>query len=154
MQRLRMAVAGALVAAMTLGTYQVAAARSAGTSGQSKFCATAQQLQGEIQSLDDIDLETVSIADVRSTYRQYVDLVKQLQKETPKALKNALKRLRAFYNRVAEGKLNLDVTSERSLRRFARDVERAGKDVERIFTYLEDECGITFSTDTTSPTTT
>jgi exo-beta-1,3-glucanase (GH17 family) len=153
MHRFRIVVATALVSAMTLATYQVAAAGSGGTSGQSEFCATAQQLKGEIQSLDDIDLETVSIADVKSTYRTYVDLIKQLQKETPKALKNAFKRLRTFYNRVAEGELNIDVTSERSLRRFARDVDRAGKDVERIFTYLEDKCGITFSTDTTTATT-
>ena len=153
MQRLRIAVASALVAAMTLATYEVAAARSTGTSGQSEFCATAQELQSEIQSLDDIDLETVSVSDVRARYRTYVDLIKQLQKETPKALKNAFKRLRTFYNRVAEGELNIDVTSERSLRRFARDVERAGKDVERIFTYLEDKCGITFSTNTTTATT-
>jgi hypothetical protein len=153
MQRLRIAVASALLAAMTLGTHQIAAARSTGTSGQSEFCATAQQLQSEIQSLDDIDLETVSISDVRATYRTYVDLIKQLQKETPKELKNAFKRLRAFYDKVADGKLKLDITSERSVRRFARDVERAGNDVERLFTYLEDKCGITFSTDTTTATT-
>jgi hypothetical protein len=150
MRRFRVVVASALVSAMTLGTYQIAAAGSTGTSGQSKFCATAQQLQGEIQSLDDIDLETVSISDVRSTYRTFVDLIKQLQKEAPKELKNAFKRLRAFYDKVADGKLKLDITSARSVRRFAREVERAGKDVERLFTYLEDECGITFETPTTT----
>jgi hypothetical protein len=151
MHRLRIVIAGALVSALPLVTYQVAAASSSGTAGQSSdFCGAAQELQGEIQSLDDIDLETVSISDVRTTYRTYVDLVKQLQKETPKELKNTFKRLRAFYDKVADGKLKLDITSEKSIRRFARDVEKAGNDVERLFTYLEDECGISFTTETTT----
>jgi hypothetical protein len=149
MHRIRTVVAGTLVSAMTLVTYQVASASSTRTSAQSSsFCATAQELQGEIESLDDIDLETVSISDVRTTYRDYVDLIKQLQKQAPRALKNAFKRLRAFYDRVADGKLNLDITSARSVRRFARDVERAGKDVSKIFTYLEDECDISFEDST------
>ena len=138
---------------MTLLTSQVAWAGSTRTSAQSSsFCETARELQGEIESLDDIDLETVSISDVRTTYREYVDLIKQLQKKAPKTLKNAFKRLRAFYNRVADGKLDLDITSEKSLRRFAREVERAGKDVSKIFTYLEDECGISFEDSTTTTT--
>jgi hypothetical protein len=149
MHRIRTVVAGTLVSAMTLVTYQVASASSTRTSAQSSsFCATAQELQGEIESLDDIDLETVSISDVRTTYREYVDLIKQLQKQAPRTLKNAFKRLRAFYDRVADGKLNLDITSARSVRRFARDVERAGKDVSKIFTYLEDECDISFEDST------
>jgi hypothetical protein len=152
MHRFRIAMVGLLVAATPLVTYQVASARSTGTSGQSEFCSAATGLETEIESLDDIDLETVSISDVRTTYRQYVDLIKQLQKEAPKELKNAFKRLRAFYNRIAEGKI--DVTSERSLKRFFRDVEKAGKDVSKVFTYLEDECGITFESETTTPTTT
>jgi hypothetical protein len=152
MQRFRIALAGLLVAATPLATYQVASARTSGTSGQSEFCSAAVDLETEIESLDDIDLETVSISDVRTTYRQYVDLIKQLQKEAPKELKNAFKRLRAFYNRIAEGKV--DVTSERSIRRFVRDIEKAGKDVSKVFTYLEDECGITFESETTTPTTT
>jgi predicted nucleic acid-binding Zn-ribbon protein len=149
MHRIRTVVAGTLVSAMTLVTYQLASASSTRTSAQSSsFCATAQELQGEIESLDDIDLETVSISDVRTTYREYVDLIKQLQKQAPKALKNAFKRLRAFYDKVADGKLKLDITSARSVRRFARDVERAGKDVSKIFTYLEDECDISFEDST------
>jgi hypothetical protein len=152
MHRFRIALAGLLVAATPLATYQVASARTSGTSGQSEFCSAAVDLETEIESLDDIDLETVSISDVRTTYRQYVDLIKQLQKEAPKELKNAFKRLRAFYNKIAEGKVN--VTSERSLRRFIRDIEKAGKDVSKFFTYLEDECGITFESETTTPTTT
>jgi uncharacterized protein YutE (UPF0331/DUF86 family) len=152
MHRFRIAVAGLLVAATPLVTYQVASARTTGTSVQSEFCSAATGLEAEIESLDDIDLETVSISDVRTTYRQYVDLIKDLQKEVPKELKNALKRLRAFYNKIAEGKV--DVTSERSVRRFLKDVEKAGKDVSRMFTYLEDECGITFESETTTPTTT
>jgi hypothetical protein len=152
MHRFRIALAGLLVAATPLATYQVASARTSGTSGQSEFCSAAVDLETEIESLDDIDLETVSISDVRTTYRQYVDLIKQLQKEAPKELKNAFKRLRAFYNKIAEGKVN--VTSERSLRRFIRDIEKAGKDVSKFSTYLEDECGITFESETTTPTTT
>jgi hypothetical protein len=35
-------------------------------------------------------------------------------------------------------------------RRFARDVARAGKDVSRLFTYLEDQCGVTFESPTTA----
>ena len=151
MDRIRIVVAGTLLSTMTLLTTQVAWAGSTRTSAQSSsFCETARELQGEIESLDDIDLETVSISDVRTTYREYVDLIKQLQKQAPKALKNAFKRLRAFYNKVADGKLELDITSARSVRRFARDVERAGKDVSKIFTYLEDECGISFEDSTTT----
>jgi len=37
---------------------------------------------------------------------------------------------------------------KRFYRRF--DVERAGKDVSRLFTYLEDKCGVTFETATTT----
>ena len=37
---------------------------------------------------------------------------------------------------------------KRSYRRLA--VERAGKDVCRLFTYLEDKCGVTFETPTTT----
>lgn len=145
---------GLLVAATPLVTYQVASARSTGTSGQSEFCSAATGLEAEIESLDDIDLENVSISDVRTTYRQYVDLIKQLQKEAPKELKTAFKRLRAFYDKVADGKLKLDVTSERSVEKFAKEVDKAGKNVSKVFTYLEDECGITFESETTTPTTT
>ena len=151
MDRIRIVVAGTLLSTMTLLTTQVAWAGSTRTSAQSSsFCETARELQGEIESLDDINLETVSISDVRTTYREYVDLIKQLQKEKPKALKNAFKRLRTFYDKVANGKLKLDITSEKSIERFARDVERAGKDVSKIFTYLEDECGISFEDSTTT----
>lgn len=146
LHRFRIVVAGALVSSMTLVTYQVASASSTRTPAQSSssFCATAQSLQGEIQSLDEIDLETVSISDFRSTYRRFADLIKQLQKEAPKELKNAFKRLRAFYDKVVEGKIKLDITSAKSVRKFAKDIERAGKDVSKLFTYLEDECGVTF----------
>ena len=151
MHRLRIVVAAALVSAMTLVTYQVASAGPTRTPAQSSsFCATAQSLQGEIQSLDEIDLETVSISDFRSTYRRFADLIKQLQKEAPPELKNAFKRLRTFYDKVANGKIKLDITSVKSVRRFARDVERAGKDVSKLFTYLEDRCGVTFERPTTT----
>jgi hypothetical protein len=152
LHRLRIVVAVTLVSAMTLVTYQVASASSTRTPAQSSssFCATAQSLQSEIQSLDEIDLETVSISDFRSTYRRFADLIKQLQKEAPKELKNAFKRLRTFYAKVAKGKIELDVTSAKSVRKFAKDVERAGKDVSKLFTYLEDQCGITFESTTTT----
>lgn len=151
MYRIRTVVAGALVAAMTLGMYQVASAGSTRTATQSSsFCATAQSLQGEIQDLGNVDLATVSFSDVKSTYRRFADLIKQLQKEAPKALRNTFKRLRNFYDKVANGNIKLDVTSVESVRRFARDIERAGKDVSRLFTYLEDKCGVTFETPTTT----
>ena len=151
LHRFRILVSGALVCAMTLVTYEVASASSTRTPAQSSsFCATAQSLQGEIQGLDEIDLETVSISDFRSTYRRFADLIKQLQKESPKELKKTFKRLRAFYDKVTNGKIELDITSGTSIRRFARDVQRAGKDVSKVFTYLEDNCGITFETPTTT----
>ena len=149
MHPIRTLVAGALVSAMTLGTYQVASAGRTATQS-SRFCATAQSLQGEIQDLGNIDLATVSVSDVKSTYRRFANLIKQLQKEAPRTLKNAFKRLRNFYDRVANGNIKLDVTSAESVRRFARDIERAGKDVSRLFTYLEDKCGVTFETPTTT----
>ena len=151
MHRFRIVVAVTLVSAMTLVTYQVASASSTRTPVQSSsFCATAQSLQDEIQSLDEIDLETVSISDFRSTYRRFADLIKRLQKEAPKELKKAFKRLRAFYDKVANGKIELDVTSAKSIRKFAKDVEKAGMDVSKLVTYLEDECGITFENTTTT----
>jgi type VI protein secretion system component VasK len=150
MHPIRTVVAGALVSALTLGTYQFASAGSIGTATQSSFCATAQRLQGEIQDLGNVDLATVSFSDVKSTYRRFADLIKQLQKEAPRTLKNAFKRLRNFYDKVANGNIKLDVTSAESVRRFARDIERAGKDVSRLFMYLEDKCGVTFETPTTT----
>jgi len=152
LHRFRIVVAVVLVAAMTLVTYQVASARSTRTPAQSSssFCATAQSLQSEIQGLDEIDLETVSISDFRSTYRRFADLIKQLQKQAPPELKNTFKRLRAFYDKVANGKIKLDITSGTSVRRFARDVQRAGKDVSKLFTYLEDQCGVTFESPTST----
>jgi hypothetical protein len=144
MRRFRIVVAGGLAAAMTLATFQVASADATGASAQSSsaFCATAQQLQSEIQSLDDIDFESLSVRSIRATYRTYVDLLKQLQKETPKELKDEFKRLRRLYQRVVDGKLTLG--------ELPRAISKAGDDLSTIFTYLEDECGITFETPTTT----
>jgi hypothetical protein len=151
MHPIRTLVAGAVVVAMTLGTYQVASAGSTGTATQSSsFCAAAQSLQGEIHDLGNVDLATVSVSDVKSTYRRFSDLIKQLQKEAPRTLKNAFKRLRNFYDKVANGNVKLDITSAESVGRFARDIERAGKDVSRLISYLEDKCGVTFETPTTT----
>ena len=153
MRRFRIVVAAALVSSMTLVTYQVAAASPTGrlrNRRRRRRSARRPESSGEIQSLDEIDLETVSISDFRTTYRRFADLIKQLQKEAPKELKNAFKRLRAFYNKVGDGKIELDVTSAKSIRKFAKDVEKAGKDVSKVFTYLEDNCGITFETPTTT----
>jgi hypothetical protein len=59
MHPIRAVVAGVVVSAMTLGTYQVASAGSTGTARQSSsFCATAQRLQGKIQDLGNVDLAT------------------------------------------------------------------------------------------------
>jgi hypothetical protein len=71
MHPIRTVIAGALVSAMTRGTYQVASAGSTGTGTQSSsFCATARGLQGEIQDLGNVDLATVSAYDFKSTYRR------------------------------------------------------------------------------------
>src|SRR5260370_31714671 len=125
MYRTRTVVAGARAAAMTLGMYQVASAGSTGTDTQSSsFCATAQSLQGEIQDLGNVDLATVSVSDVKSTYRRFADLIKQLQKEAPKTLKNAFKRLPNFYRKVANGNIKLDVTRATAIGGFARTWDR------------------------------
>jgi hypothetical protein len=151
MHWIRGVVAGALVSAMTLGTYQVASAGSTGTATQaSAFCATAESLQGEIRDLRNVDLATVSFTGIKRTYRRFADLIKELQKEAPQSLKSSFNRLRTFYDKVVNGKVKLDITSEKSVRNFARDVQRTGKDVAKLFTYLEDTCGITFETPTTT----
>jgi gas vesicle protein len=144
MHRFRIVVAGGIVAAMMLATLQIASAGATGRSTQSSsaFCATAQQLESEIQSLDDIDLESLSVRSIKATYRTYVDLVKQLQKETPKELKDEFKRLRRLYQRGVDGKLTLG--------EFPKAISRAGDDLSTIFAYLEDECGIAFETPTTT----
>src|SRR3989440_5814424 len=117
MHPIRTVVAGALASAMTLATYQVAA---------------AQSLQGEIQDPGNVDLVTVSVSDVKSTYRRFADLVKQLPKEGPQKGKNAFKRLRHFYDKVADGDIQLHGTSQESVTRSARDVGRGGQGVARL----------------------
>ena len=76
MHRCRTVVAGALVASTSLATYQVVSAPPTGASAQSAFCSTAQQLQSEIQSLGDIDLENLSVRSIKSMYRRDVRLIK------------------------------------------------------------------------------
>ena len=143
MHLIRTAVAGALVAATTMGTYQVASAGSTRTATQSSsFCATAQRLQSVIQRLGDIDLESLSVRGIKAMYRRDVSLIKQLQKEAPKELKDEFKRLRRLYQRVVDGKLKFE--------QLPNAISRAGDDLSTIFTYLEDECGITFETPTTT----
>jgi hypothetical protein len=144
LHRFRIVVAAALVSAMTLVTYQVASAGSTRTPAQSlsSFCATAQSLQGEIQSLGDIDLESLSVRGIKAMYRRDVGLIKQLQREAPKELKDEFKRLRGLYQRVVDGKLKFE--------QLPNAISRAGDDLSTIFTYLEDECGITFETPTTT----
>jgi len=152
MHRFRIVVAGALVAAVPLVTNQIALAGPARASSgsPSSFCATAQQLQNEIQDLGNLDLGKLSVSSVKSTYRRDVHLVKQLQKEAPKELKDAFKRLRVLYQRVVDGKLKLDITSERSIKRFSKAISKAGDHLSTIFSYLEDQCGITFESPTTT----
>ena len=144
MHRFRVVVAAALVSAMTLVTYQVAAASPAGTPTQqpSAFCTTAQSLQSEIQSLGDIDLESLTVRGIKAMYRRDVSLIKQLQKEAPKELKDEFKRLRRLYRRVVDGKLKFE--------QLPNAISRAGDDLSTIVTYLEDNCGITFETPTTT----
>jgi hypothetical protein len=144
LHRFRIVVAAAVVASMMLVTYQVAAAGTTARSAQSSsaFCTTAQQLQSEIQSLGDIDLESLSVRGIKAMYRRDVSLIKQLQKEAPKELKDAFKRLRRLYQRVVDGKLKLE--------QLPNAFSRAGDDLSTIVTYLEDECGITFETPTTT----
>ena len=77
MHPIRTVVAGALVSAITLGTYQVASAGSTGTAARSSFCATAQSLQGEVQHLGNVDLANVSVSDVKSSYREPDDNVRE-----------------------------------------------------------------------------
>jgi hypothetical protein len=143
MHRIRIVVVGAVVSAMTLVTTHVASANPARASAQSSsFCTTAQRLESEIQTLGDIDLESLSVRSVKATYRRYVNLVKRLQKGAPKELKDEFKRLRRLYQRVVDGKLAFE--------QLPNAISRAGDDLSTIFTYLEDECGITFETPTTT----
>jgi hypothetical protein len=152
MHRFRILVAGALVTAVPLVTNQIAFASPtrAASGSSSSFCATAQQLQGDIQDLGNLDLEKLSVSSVKSTYRRDLKLVKQLQKQAPNELKAAFKRLRALYQRVVDGKVKLDVTSSRSVEKFSKALAKAGDDLSRIFSYLEDQCGITFESPTTT----
>ena len=150
MHRWRIVAAGTLVSAMTVLAYQVVSGVPSGAGAQSSFCTTGQRLQSEIQDLENVDIGTLSIANFRSRYRRFADLIKQLDKQAPPELENAFKRLRRFYGKVADGKIDLDITSVESMRRFARDVNKAGKDVAKIYRYLEDDCGITIEAPTTT----
>lgn len=145
MRRSRIFVASAVVAAMPLATAQVAWAVPARHTGgsTSQFCATAQRLQTEIQDLRDLDIGSLTVSRAKSTYRRFVRLIKQLQKETPSELKAEFRRLRRLYQRVVDGKLKL--------RDLPDAISTAGDDLSTVFNYLEDTCGITFES---TPTTT
>src|SRR5215471_3335279 len=117
MHRWRIVAAGTLVSAMTVLAYQVVSGVPSGAGAQSSFCTTGQRLQSEIQDLENVDIETLSIANFRSRYRRFADLIKQLDKQAPPELENAFKRLRRFYGKVADGKIDLDITSVESMRR-------------------------------------
>ena len=144
MRSFRIFVAGVVVVAMSLVTSHVASAvpaRSAGGSS-SEFCATAQRLQTEIQDLEDVDIASLTVSGAKSTYRRFVRLVKRLQKETPSELEDEFRRLRRLYQRVVDGKLKL--------RNLPDAVSTAADDLSTIFDYLEDQCGITLETTTTT----
>jgi hypothetical protein len=145
MRRFRVFVAGVVVAAMPLVTSQVAWAGTPGRvyESSSKFCATAQRLQTEIQDLHNVDIASLTVSSAKSTYRRFVNLIKQLQKETPRELKAEFRRLRRLYQRVVDGKLRL--------RNLPDAISTAGDDLSTIFNYLEDQCGVTFQS---PPTTT
>ena len=144
MRRFRVVVAGVVIAAMLLVTNQVASAGAPGPTGgsPSEFCATAQRLQTEIQDLQDFDIGSLTVSRAKSTYRRFVNLIKQLQKQTPSELKDEFRRLRRLYQRVVDGKLKL--------RNLPDAISTAGDDLSTVFNYLEDQCGITFESPTTT----
>ena len=138
MRRFRVFVAGVVVAGVPLMTSQGAWADTLGrASGSlSKFCATAQRPQTEIQDLRNVDFASLTVSSAKSTYRRFVNLVKQLQKETPRELKAEFRRLRRLYQRVVDGRLRL--------RNLPDAISTVGDDLSTIFNYLEDQCGISF----------
>ena len=144
MLRSRIFVAGVVVVAMPLMTNQVAWAGAAGSAerSSSRFCATAQRLQTEIQDLENVDIGSLTVSSAKSTYRRFVRLIKRLEKETPRDLKAQFRRLRRLYQRAADGKLEL--------KNLPDAISTAGDDLSTIVTYLEDRCGITFETPTTT----
>ena len=144
MPRFRIFAAGVVVVAMPLASSQVARADAAGSAGgsSSKFCATAQRLQVEIQDLENLDIGSLTVSNAKSTYRRFVRLIKQLQKETPSDLKAEFRRLRRLYQRVADGKLQL--------KNLPDAISTASDDLSTIVHYLQDHCGINFGTPTTT----
>ena len=144
LRRSRIFVASVVVAAVPLVTDQVVWAGPADHSGGSTsgFCATAQRLQTEIQDLQDVDIGSLTVSRAKSTYRRFVRLIKQLQEETPSELKAEFRRLRRLYQRVVDGKLKLKDLPDA--------ISTAGDDLSTVFGYLEDTCGITFESPTTT----
>ena len=144
MRRFRVLVAGVVIAAMPLVTSEVASAGAPGPTGgsSSEFCATAQRLQAEIQNLQDFDIGSLTLSRAKSTYRRFVNLIKQLQKQTPSELKGEFRRLRRLYQRVVDGKLKLKNVPDA--------ISTAGDDLSTVFNYLENQCGITFESPTTT----
>jgi hypothetical protein len=130
--------------ALPLVTNQVVWAGSARHTGgsTSEFCVTAQRLQTEIQDLQDLDIASLTVSRAKSTYRRFVSLIKRLQKETPSELKDEFRRLRRLYQRVVDGKLKL--------RNLPDAISTAADDVSTVFDYLENTCGITFESPTTT----
>jgi hypothetical protein len=82
------------------------------------------------------------VSRAKSTYRRFVSLIKRLQKETPSELKDEFRRLRRLYQRVVDGKLKL--------RNLPDAISTAADDVSTVFDYLENTCGITFESPTTT----
>jgi hypothetical protein len=143
MRRFRIFVASVIVAALPLVTNQVGWASPARHAGStSEFCATAQRLQTEIQDLQELDIGSLTVSRAKSTYRRFVSLIKQLQKETPGELKDEFRRLRRLYQRVVDGKLKL--------KNLPDAISTAGDDLSTVFDYLENTCGITFEGPTTT----
>jgi hypothetical protein len=144
MRRFRILVATVVVAALPLVTNQVVwatPARHAGGS-TSEFCATAQRLQTEIQDLQDLDIGSLTVSRAKSTYRRFVRLIKQLQEEPPRELEGEFRRLRRLYQRVVDGKLKL--------RNLPDAITTAADDLSTVFDYLENTCGITFESPTST----
>src|SRR6266700_7092594 len=149
--RLRIVVAGAVAVATActtaFATSPAASSVAPKVSRPASFCGTAQQISGRLADLNASDFN--SAEDIKSAYDQGLTLVKQLQVEAPKSLKQAFKRLRSFYERVVNGKLAIDFTDEKSVEKFSREAEKAGKDVTKIGTYIRKKCKISFPAETT-----
>src|SRR5262249_61357202 len=97
MHRWRIVAAGTLVSAMTVLAYQVVSGVPSGAGAQSSFCTTGQRLQSEIQDLENVDIETLSIANFRARYRPVPATDKQARNTGAPGARKACKRAPPIY---------------------------------------------------------